>query len=109
MAAAEAPVIIQGPSGKISFNRTDFIGKGSYGQVYRGKFVPTGSDVAIDVAVKRILRTTAESNFEQIIMEHVETHPNVLCYYCVETDLDFMYNNYIVLKEFTSLQKLGGR
>ena len=90
MAGAEVSVIIERPSGRISFNRNDFIGKGSYGEVFRGKFIPIGSEVAIDVAVKRILRTTAESNFEQIIMEHIEYHPNVLRYYCVETDLDFM-------------------
>ena len=90
MAETEAPVIIQRPSGRISFKRKDFIGKGSYGQVYRGTFVATGSDDVIDVAVKRILKTTAESNFEQIIMEHIDDHPNVLHYYCVETDLDFM-------------------
>ena len=90
MADSKAPVTIQNQSGQISFNRCDLIGSGSYGDVYQGTFVPTESGVVIDVAVKRILKTKVESNFEQIIMDHIDYHPNVIRYYCVETDLDFM-------------------
>lgn len=70
--------------GKLSFNRNDVIGSGSFGHVFKGKF-----ESAIDVAIKRIVKLDV-SQFEKDVMPTIENHPNVIRFYCVEQDYDFM-------------------
>jgi len=71
--------------GQLSFSRNDVLGSGSFGTVYKGKFKGT-----IDVAIKRILREKVTSDVETVVMAEIQSHPNVLRYYCVEEDDDFM-------------------
>ena len=72
--------------GKLSFNRNDVLGRGSFGFVYQGKFRDS-----IDVAIKRIMKGDSISDeVETVIMAEIDSHPNVLKYYCVEEDDDFM-------------------
>ena len=70
--------------GKLSFNRKDVIGNRSFGLVFKGKFKST-----IDVAIKRIVKLDV-SQFEKDVMPTLENHPNILRFYCVEQDNDFM-------------------
>ena len=70
--------------GKLSFNRKDVIGNGSFGHVFKGKFENT-----TDVAIKRIVKLDV-SQFEKDVMPTLESHPNILRFFCVEQDKDFM-------------------
>ena len=70
--------------GKLSFNRKDVLGKGSFATVFKGKF-----ENATDVAIKRIVKLSA-CQFEKDVMPTLENHPNILHFYCVEQDNDFM-------------------
>jgi serine/threonine-protein kinase/endoribonuclease IRE1 len=74
--------------GQLSFSRNDVMGSGSFGTVYKGKFMGT-----IDVAIKRILREKVTSQVETVVMTQIKSHPNVLRYFCVEEDEDFVYVN----------------
>jgi len=70
--------------GELFFNREDVLGRGSFGHVYRGKFKG-----AIDVAVKRIVKFEV-NKFERDLMPTIENHPNIIHFFCVEEDVDFM-------------------
>ena len=70
--------------GKLSFNREDVLGKGSFGTVFRGTF-----QNATDVAIKRIIKLEV-NKFETDIMPTIDHHPNIIHYYCVEEDVDFV-------------------
>ena len=78
--------------GRLSYNRfKDRIGGGSFGNVFKGKFlIDESSRKEINVAIKRIDKQN-ESEFEKVIMKTIEPHPNILKYYCIEEDGDFMY------------------
>ena len=71
--------------GELSFNREDVLGKGSYGIVYQGKYKDT-----IDVAIKRIVKEEF-NKFEEEIFLRIGNHPNIVRFYHVEKDEDFMY------------------
>ena len=72
--------------GKLSFHRTQVLGVGSYGTVYRGQFEET-----IDViAVKRMDKSRLNSDFEIKEFPQIPLHPNVVRFYHFEEDGDFM-------------------
>ncbi len=76
--------------GRLSFNRTDLIGKGCNGtNVFRGKYKESEGQPEINVAVKRVLFDRTKE-IEEVFMETVEPHPNVLQHYCTEEDEDFV-------------------
>ena len=70
--------------GKLSFSRSDFLGKGRYGSVFYGKLEGT-----LDVAVKRV-----EKRFTQVESKSLlkaDGHPNIARYFCTkENDPEFM-------------------
>jgi len=75
--------------GRLSYDRNDLIGNGSFGKVYKGKFKESEEKSEIDVAIKRIEDVDVKA-IEKVIMENIEPHPNVLHCYCIEEDDDFM-------------------
>ena len=70
--------------GKLSFNCEDVLGKGSFGTVFRGTF-----QNATEVAIKRIIKLEV-NKFETDIMTTIDHHSNIIHYYSVEEDDDFM-------------------
>ena len=77
--------------GRLSFNRKDLIGEGSYGKIFKGKFKESEGNPEIEVAIKRIETIDAKKiEIEIDILEKIEAHPNILRYYCTEEDDDFM-------------------
>ena len=70
--------------GELSFNRQDELGGGAFGKVFQGKFRDT-----IDVAIKRILKEEVNT-FEVEIFLGIEKHPNIVRYYHIEEDDDFV-------------------
>ncbi len=75
--------------GRLSYDRNDLLGSGSFGKVYKGKFKESEEEAEIDVAIKRIEDVDVK-DVERIIMENMKPHPNVLHCYCIEEDDDFM-------------------
>ena len=71
--------------GELSFNRGDSLGEGTLGAVFRGKFKGT-----TDVAIKRIEKRINTNRFEAEIFLCIKKHQNIVRYYCVEEDDDFM-------------------
>ena len=70
--------------GKLSFTRTDRIGKtGRFGSIFRGKF-----ENITDVAIKRILKS--ELKVELDVLHKAQTHSNILRYFCSEEDVEYM-------------------
>jgi len=74
---------------RLSYDRNDVLGSGSFGKVYEGKFRESEEKQEIDVAIKRIEDVDVK-DVERIIMENIEPHPNILHCYCIEEDDDFM-------------------
>ena len=80
---------------ELKFNANDELGRGSYGRVFRGKYVlPSnnssflrnfGGRKIIDVAVKIVDKERVE--FEDEILGRVRNHPNVLNFYCAKERL----------------------
>ena len=70
--------------GSVSFNREDVLGNGSFAIVFRGKY-----EGSIDVAIKRIVKFEV-NKFERDFMPTIENHPNIIHFFCVEEDVDFM-------------------
>lgn len=77
--------------GQLSYRRKDLLGSGSFGTVFRGKLkhASTENKPDIDVAIKRIEEINARE-IETVVIGNLEPHPNVLQYYCIEEDYDFM-------------------
>lgn len=75
--------------GRLTFNRNDHLGGGSFGKVYKGKFKEFDGQPEIDVAIKRIERSDFKK-MEEVVIKSIQSHPNVLRYYCTEIDDDFM-------------------
>ncbi|XP_067937029.1 serine/threonine-protein kinase/endoribonuclease IRE1-like [Watersipora subatra] len=73
--------------GKIIFNTKDVLGHGCEGTfVYRGKYDGR------DVAVKRILpECFSLAEREVQLLRESDQHPNVIRYFCTETDRQFRY------------------
>ncbi len=70
--------------GKLSFTRTDSIGKpGGFGSIFRGKF-----ENITDVSIQRILKS--EYKVELEVLHKTQTHSNILRYYCSEEDVEYM-------------------
>ena len=64
--------------GKLLIDLQDQLGKGGEGTIYKGKFNSN------DIAVK-----CTTSSYEEDILVKVDTHPNILRFYCKEKDEDF--------------------
>ncbi len=75
--------------GRLSYSREDRLGTGSFGSVFRGKFRENEEKPEIEVAIKRIEQIEGKE-VEKIVMGDIEPHPNVLQYYCVEEEDDFI-------------------
>jgi len=72
--------------GKISFNPSDFLGKGCMGtSVFRGSFDGR------DVAVKRLLVDSYQLAEREIDLLRQADHPNLLRYFCSEKDRQFIF------------------
>ena len=69
--------------GKLSFSRGDFIGRGRYGTVFRGKL-----EGSLNVAIKRL-----EKRFTQVESHSLlkaDGHPNIIRYFSTEeSDIEF--------------------
>ncbi len=88
--------------GKLSYNSTDILGKGSFGIVFKGFYEESRSVIrqaSRAVAVKRVQlsRTTHNVNGESLmdnsemdIMKRTRDHHNILGYIWTEIDEDFM-------------------
>jgi hypothetical protein len=74
--------------GRLIYSSKHFLGRGSYGSVYKGKLVQDFGE-EIDVAIKRIEKQNV-SEFEKVIMDNIEPHPNILQHHCIQEDEDFM-------------------
>ncbi len=76
--------------GKLSYDKFNIVGKGSFGIVYGGFF-----EGVKPAAIKRIHQTfityKSELEKEAEIMLTASDHPNILRYFCYEMDSDFMY------------------
>ncbi len=73
--------------GRLSYNRQDHLGRGSFASVFRGKYQATGK-AEIDVAIKRI-ETIDFNEVEKVVLEKLEPHHNIIRYFCIEEDDDF--------------------
>ena len=71
-------------SEELSFNRDDQLGSGSYSHVFKGTFKNISP-----VAVKRIVKLDV-TKFEKDIVPTLQIHPNIIRFYGVEQDADFM-------------------
>ncbi len=63
--------------GRLSYDRNDILGSGSFGKVYKGKFKESEENPGIDVAIKRIENVDVKE-VERVVMNDIEPHPNVL-------------------------------
>ena len=71
--------------GKLNFCRSDLIGKGRYGSVFKGRY----DRYMVDVAVKRLDKY--DSQVESDILWKASGHPNVIRYFCLkDIDVEFM-------------------
>ena len=74
--------------GELSFCRSDLIGEGHYGCVFKGK-----CDMD-DAAVKRLRKRY--SQVESHIFRKADRHPNIIRYFCTkDNDVEFMYTPYM--------------
>ncbi len=74
--------------GRLSYNRKDRPGTGSFGSVFKGKYREPGKP-EIEIAIKRIENLNV-NEIKRIVMEKLEPRSNVLQYYCTEEDGDFV-------------------
>ncbi|XP_063063382.1 serine/threonine-protein kinase/endoribonuclease IRE1 [Engraulis encrasicolus] len=73
--------------GKISFNPSDVLGRGT-----EGTFVFKGSFDGRKVAVKRVLPECVEFAEREVqLLRESDEHPNVIRYFCTERDRQFTY------------------
>lgn len=73
--------------GKISFQRSAQLGRGYGGAlVCRGQFEKR--DVAVKILSKHYYKLF---NREVLILQHVDSHPNVVRYFCSEEDTGYYY------------------
>ncbi len=71
---------------EISYSRKDELGSGTFGTVYRGRFLKE------EVAIKRIVRSSLvkeESEFENLLL--AQQHANVVEIFQTVKDLDFRF------------------
>ena len=71
-----------GNTNKISYKKEDFLGGGSYGKVFKGRF--DGKDVA----VKRIQIEDFDAREESFLKNY--QHTNILKLFCKERDTNFV-------------------
>ncbi|EYB99129.1 hypothetical protein Y032_0125g1300 [Ancylostoma ceylanicum] len=73
--------------GKLQYNPSEVLGRGCEGTVvYRGKF--DGRDVAVKRVVSEFVRLVDR---EADLLRESDTHPNVIRYFCMESDSQFRY------------------
>ncbi|KAK6042723.1 hypothetical protein COOONC_19772, partial [Cooperia oncophora] len=73
--------------GKLLYNPAEVLGRGCEGTVvYRGKF--DGRDVAVKRVVSEFVRLVDR---EADLLRESDTHPNVIRYFCMESDSQFRY------------------
>lgn len=73
--------------GKLQYNPLEILGRGCEGTVvYRGKF--DGRDVAVKRVVSEFVRLVDR---EADLLRESDTHPNVIRYFCMESDSQFRY------------------
>ena len=68
---------------ELKYNKNNKLGSGSYGTVYKGKFVLVGRSNEIDVAVKRIDPERVKLE-DEILAKIKNQHQNVLHFYCAK-------------------------
>jgi len=73
--------------GEISYDRRDRIGTGFFGVVFRGLF---HNSLPVAVKRKQIMYDSDRAD-QQLELFRVTRHPNILQFFGVEKDLDFMY------------------
>ena len=70
--------------GKITFSRSERLGKGQFGCVFKGKY---GKDL-IDVAVKRLVKD--ETMVDSSLYCKAEGHTNIIKFFCLKKrDIEF--------------------
>ena len=70
--------------GELTFFRSDLIGSGRFGWVFRGKLTD-----AVDVAVKRIEKRLVHVESKDYLMAH--KHPNIIRYFATKhKDVEFL-------------------
>lgn len=70
--------------GKVSFSRSDFLGRGRFGSVFRGKLNNT-LDIAVKRVEKRLVHIEADTFFR------ADGHANIIRHYCTkDKDVEFM-------------------
>uniref|UniRef100_A0A7I4Y3A0 non-specific serine/threonine protein kinase n=1 Tax=Haemonchus contortus TaxID=6289 RepID=A0A7I4Y3A0_HAECO len=73
--------------GKLLYNPSEILGRGCEGTVvYRGKF--DGRDVAVKRVVSEFVRLVDR---EADLLRESDAHPNVIRYFCMESDSQFRY------------------
>ncbi|WKX97486.1 hypothetical protein Q1695_013280 [Nippostrongylus brasiliensis] len=73
--------------GKLQYNPHEVLGRGCEGTVvFRGKF--DGRDVAVKRVVSEFVRLVDR---EADLLRESDTHPNVIRYFCMESDSQFRY------------------
>ena len=69
--------------GKLSFCRKDSITFGCFGTTFCGTF-----EGLTKVAIKHILKKEFTVDIE--VLHLAQSHPNILCYFCNEQDIEYM-------------------
>jgi len=70
--------------GSVSFSRTDFLGRGRFGNVFQGKLNGT-----LSIAVKRVEKRVA--HIEADAFFRADGHANIIRHYCTkDKDVEFM-------------------
>lgn len=79
------------PKGNITLDKSEELGRGSYGKVYKGTWIPENSSTKLTVAVKRILIEHIDPNTQEVDVVLKLNHPNVVKFIGESSDDDFRY------------------
>ena len=91
--------------GKLRYDPTKILGKGSFGTVFRGSHVYLDGSIfrtakSTPVAVKRVEKCRVDESivrWEEEILKLANNHPNILSYIHTEIDAEFLYRHIFIV------------